>query len=77
MTRHVRPKATGSSNPPAPSSDPDASVAAVQVNEAPCPADSAGHVHPAGTVIDCQSSVLFRITFICAFVAVAGPAFVT
>src|SRR5258706_11512638 len=30
--------------------------AAVQVNDAPCPTESDGQVHPAGTVIDCQSS---------------------
>src|SRR5437763_1320597 len=29
-------------------------LAAVQVKEAPCPTASDGHVHPAGTVIDCQ-----------------------
>src|SRR4051812_30010177 len=33
-------------------------LAAVQVNDAPCPTASEGHDHPAGTVIDCQSSVL-------------------
>src|SRR3954462_4136535 len=51
--------------------------AAVQVNEAPCPTASAGHVHPAGTTIDCHRSVLLRITFMCAFVVASGPAFVT
>src|SRR5437763_1550129 len=51
--------------------------AAVQVKEAPCPTASDGHVHPAGTVIDCQSSVLLRITDICAFVVASGPALVT
>src|SRR5437763_1010428 len=42
--------------------------AAVQVKEAPCPTASDGHVHPAGTVIDCHSSVLLRMTDMCAFV---------
>src|SRR3954471_11022726 len=37
--------------------------AAVQVNDAPCPTASDGQLHPAGTVIDCQSSVPLRITF--------------
>src|SRR5258706_58515 len=54
--------------------DPEASVAAVQVNDPPNPTDSEGHDHPAGTVIDCQSSVPFMTTFRCAVVAVAGPA---
>src|SRR3954466_9624761 len=52
-------------------------VAAVQVNVAPCPTASDGHVHPAGTVIDCQRSVLLRITDIVAFVVASGPALVT
>src|SRR5258706_291671 len=52
-------------------------LAAVQVNEAPCPTASEGHVHPAGTVIDCQSSVLLRMTDIVALVAASGPALVT
>src|SRR3954471_17187572 len=54
-----------------------ASVAAVHVNDAPCPTASDGQLHPAGTVIDCQSSVPFRMTDMCAFVAASGPAFVT
>src|SRR3954468_10535957 len=52
-------------------------LAAVQVNDAPCPTASDGQLHPAGTVIDCHSSVLLRITFMCAFVVASGPAFVT
>src|SRR4051794_13620165 len=52
-------------------------LAAVQVNEAPCPTASAGQVHPAGTVIDCHRSVLLRITDMCAFVVASGPALVT
>src|SRR3954452_5836257 len=54
-----------------------ARVAAVHVNDAPCPTASDGQLHPAGTVIDCQSSVPFRMTDTCAFVAASGPAFVT
>src|SRR3954454_6372122 len=52
-------------------------LGAVQVNVAPCPTASAGQLQPAGTVIDCHSSVLLRITFMCAFVVASGPAFVT
>src|SRR3954471_21746214 len=52
-------------------------LVAVQVNEAPCPTESDGQVQPAGTVIDCHSSVLLRITDMCAFVVASGPAFVT
>src|SRR4051794_346855 len=52
-------------------------LAAVQVNEAPCPTESDGQLQPAGTVIDCHSSVLLRITDMCAFVVASGPAFVT
>src|SRR5882672_5675138 len=48
-------------------------LAAVQVNEAPCPTESDGQLHPAGTVIDCQSNVPLRITDMCAFVVASGP----
>src|SRR5258705_382275 len=51
--------------------------AAVQVNEAPCPTASDGQLHPAGTVIDCHSSVPLRITDMCAFVVASGPALMT
>src|SRR5205085_12003686 len=56
---------------------PTGNDAAVQVNVAPCPTESDGQLQPAGTVIDCQRSVLLRITFIVAFCAASGPAFVT
>ena len=56
---------------------PTGNDAAVQVNVAPCPTESDGQLHPAGTVIDCHRSVLLRIMFIVAFCAASGPAFVT
>src|SRR4051794_7279901 len=53
--------------------DDAARFVVVQVNDAPFPTASDGQVHPAGTVIDCQSSVLLRSTLKFAVVAGSGP----